>query len=171
MKAKRLIRTFFILIILISNVSCDQISKKLVRENIEYNENIMVIGHFLTLTKIENTGAFLSLGNTLPKPVNTLLLIILPLIVLGLTLFYLLKKSNLSNLVVLGICFFAGGGIGNLYDRAVYGSVTDFLHMDFGIFRTGIFNMADLSIMTGVFFILLDGFIHRQKLNLLDIET
>jgi len=35
-----------------------------------------------------------------------------------------------------------GGGIGNVYDCILFGSVTDFLHLDFGIFRTGIFNFA-----------------------------
>ena len=31
-----------------------------------------------------------------------------------------------------------------------YGSVTDFLHIDFLLFETGIFNLADVSIMVGM---------------------
>jgi len=47
-----------------------------------------------------------------------------------------------------------GGGIGNVYDRIIYGSVTDFLHIDLGLFETGIFNMADVSITTGALILL-----------------
>jgi signal peptidase II len=61
-----------------------------------------------------------------------------------------------------GFCFVIGGGIGNVFDRIVYGSVTDFLHINFGFFQTGIFNLADLSIMTGVFIILLQSLFKRK---------
>lgn len=119
----------------------------------------------MTLTKIENTGAFLSLGDSLPQPIKMLLLTFLPIVVLGLVLVYLMTKKNSSNLTILGICFIAGGGIGNIYDRAMYGSVTDFLHIDFVVFQTGIFNMADVSIMTGVFIILVESYFNWRKLN------
>ena len=50
----------------------------------------------------------------------------------------------------IALCFLIGGGIGNLYDRILHGSVTDFMHMDFYIFQTGVFNFADISIMIGI---------------------
>lgn len=153
------------LAILSSTIGCDQITKNIVRQNIDYNEQIGFISNHLTLTKIENTGAFLSLGDSLPKPVKKLLLTILPLVVLGLVLIYLLAKGNPSKLTILGICFIVGGGIGNIYDRIIYGSVTDFLHIDFVIFQTGIFNMADVSIMTGLFIVVLRSYFNRTKLN------
>jgi signal peptidase II len=164
MKIKKILRTLVILAILSSNIGCDQISKNIVRQQIDYNEQISLVDNFLTLTKIENTGAFLSLGQSLPQPIKILLLTILPLVVLGLTFIYLLTKKNLSNLTIIGICFIVGGGIGNIYDRLIYGSVTDFLHIDFVIFQTGIFNMADVSIMTGTFMILVESYISRTKL-------
>jgi signal peptidase II len=83
---------------------------------------------------------------------------------LGLGFFYLMTKRNLTNMTIVGICFIIGGGAGNIYDRLIYGSVTDFLHIDFVIFQTAIFNMADVSIMTGVFAIVFDAF--RARLNL-----
>ena len=61
-----------------------------------------------------------------------------------------MRQKNLSNITILGSCFIVGGGVGNIYDKLIYGSVTDFLHIDFVIFETAIFNMADVSIMTGV---------------------
>ena len=151
MKAKKILRTILILIILCSNIACDQISKNIVRHKIDYNEHLSLVSKYLTLTKVENTGAFLSLGNSLSKNLKLIILTILPLIVLGFALIYVFTKNNLSNLTIIGIGFIVGGGIGNIYDRFIYGSVTDFLHIDFVIFQTGIFNMADVSVMVGTF--------------------
>lgn len=158
MSKKYFIRTIIIFTVLLSNVGCDQISKSLVRKNIEYHENIELITNHFTLTKVENSGAFLSLGTSLPAPVKLILLNILPLVALIAGVFFLLIKTNLPKLSVIGLCFIIGGGLGNIYDRILYGSVTDFLHIDFVIFQTGIFNMADVSIMFGMFLILVQTF-------------
>jgi len=158
MRTRQIIRVVVILAILISNVSCDQISKNIVRQTIEYNEQIGFVHDYLTLTKVENTGAFLSLGNELPNALRIILLIALPVLVMTYGLFFLFTKMNLSRSMLVGISFVLGGGIGNMYDRIIHGSVTDFLHIDFVIFQTGIFNMADVSIMTGMFLILIRPF-------------
>src|SRR6187549_3083927 len=158
MKAKGIIHILIILVILISNVSCDQISKKVVRQALAYNEEIHFVNDYLTLTKVENKGAFLSLGNELPNALRIIFLIALPVFVMTYGLFFLFTKTNLSKSMLVGISFVLGGGIGNMYDRIVHGSVTDFMHIDFVIFQTGIFNMADVSIMTGMFLILIQYF-------------
>lgn len=159
---KKLIRTFLILIIVGINIGCDQVSKNMVRKNVYFYDNIELFGKHLILTKVENSGAFLSLGSTLPDFAKTLFLLILPIIALILGLAFLLIKSDLSNQKLLGFCFIVGGGIGNLFDRWQYGSVTDFLHIQVGIFQTGIFNLADVSIMIGAFIILSESFIRRK---------
>ena len=170
MKIKRILRTLIILTVLSSNIGCDQISKNIARQKLDYNEHISVINNYLTLIKVENTGAFLSLGQSLPQPVKILLLTIIPLIILGLATFYLLTKNDLTNMTLTGISFIVGGGIGNLYDRIAYGSVTDFLHIDFVVFQTGIFNMADVSIMTGTFIIIVDSYFRRTELNFKTVD-
>jgi signal peptidase II len=138
------------------------VSKTIVRQTVAYNEQISLVNSFLVLTKVENTGAFLSVGHSLPRPVRIVLLNLLPLLVLGFALIYLLTKKNLSNRIIVGLCFIIGGGVGNIYDRILYGSVTDFLHMDFILFRTGIFNMADVSIMIGTFLVLWDVTVNSE---------
>jgi signal peptidase II len=161
MTTKKIIRTVFILIILGSTVGCDQFSKTLVRQRVGVNEEIGLIRNYVTLTKIENTGAFLSIGQSLPRPIKIVVLTVLPLLALGFALILLLTRNNMTYLSIWGMCFIVGGGIGNIYDRIVHGSVTDFLHIDFGIFETGIFNMADVSIMTGMLMVLLDLSLNR----------
>lgn len=161
MKANRIIRIAIILIVLVSNISCDQISKTIVRQSIDYQERIVLIDNFLTLTKVENTGAFLSMGNTLPGPLKSFLLVIMPLLALVYGIYFMLSKTNIPKNMLTGLCFIIGGGIGNIYDRILYGSVTDFLHIDFVIFQTGIFNMADVSLMAGFFMILIHSLFQK----------
>jgi signal peptidase II len=153
------------LTVLISNISCDQISKNIARHKLDYHEQISVADKYLTLIKVENTGAFLGLGQSLPQPVKVLLLTVLPLFALGLAILYSMTRRNLTSMTQTGISFVVGGGIGNIYDRIVYGSVTDFLHIDFVIFKTGIFNMADVSVMTGAMLILMGSQFSRSKVS------
>lgn len=165
MNQRRILRIIIIFLVMGVNVSCDQISKNIVRNQIGENEQISVFHPYFTLTKIENTGAFLSAGNTMPQPFRLIVLTILPLIVMVLVFIYILRKKSLPYGFVTGICFIVGGGIGNIYDRAVRGSVTDFMHIDFGFFQTGIFNMADLSIVAGGILVLIASYLNDRKLK------
>jgi len=166
MKIKKVLRNALILILLSSNIACDQISKNIVRQRIETNKQTSLVGKYLTLTRVENTGAFLSLGENMSRKTKLVLLTILPLIVLGLVILFLLTKKTLSVVQTVGSCFIIGGGIGNLFDRLIYGSVTDFLHIDLVIFHTGIFNMADVSVMTGMFILFLSVYNKQTKPDL-----
>ena len=154
-----------ILLIVVCNVGCDQISKGIVRKEVGYYENIKVYVDNITLTKVENTGAFLSMGSVLPQFLKFTLLIILPAIVLLMGLYFIMTKGRLSQLTIIGAAFVIGGGIGNLYDRIMFGSVTDFLHIDFIIFQTGIFNLADVSIMIGMGMIVTAAYVNRRAVG------
>jgi len=154
-----------LVLVLFLNVVVDQISKLIARKEIAYYEHIPIIKNFFTLTKVENTGAFLSLGDNMPYALRLVILSGLPIIVLGFGLYYLFSHKNLPKSMQIAICFLIGGGIGNLYDRIVHGSVTDFMHMDFGFFQTGVFNFADISIMIGVGILLVQSFRQNLKNN------
>lgn len=169
MKITRNVARLLILLIVFSIAGCDQISKNIVRTSIGYNENIKIGIKNITLTKVENTGAFLSVGSYMPAFMKFILLIALPFLVMLFGMFYILTKDSLPRMVVIGIAFVLGGGIGNLYDRVIFGSVTDFLHIDFVIFKTGIFNVADLAIMTGMLLIVIN--IYNNKLMVLNIKS
>ena len=144
------LRWSVLLLLLTLNFGCDQISKKIVRIEISDYEHISIIKDRFTLTKVENSGAFLSLGDNMPYIFRLIILTGLPLLFLGYGLYFLFAKRNLPMSMQIALCFLIGGGIGNLYDRIVHGSVTDFMHMDFYLFQTGVFNFADISIMIGV---------------------
>ncbi|WP_461453381.1 signal peptidase II [Mucilaginibacter sp.] len=163
MKSNKFVRAAIILFILALNIGCDQLSKSIVRKDLPDNKVIGYLANHVTLEKTENTGAFLSLGDNLGGPVKYILLMILPLAALIGALVYIIIKTNLTRSTLLGIIFIIGGGIGNLYDRIIHGSVTDFMHIDFVIFQTGVFNVADMSIMAGMFIILIDSYLKKEK--------
>lgn len=157
-----------ILLLIFANAGCDQISKNAARKNIGYHETINVIGNHLVLTKVENSGAFLSAGDSLTGSVKFIFLTILPLIALAYGIYYLLTNTRLPKLLVLGISFVIGGGLGNLADRLINGSVTDFVHIDYYLIKTGIFNLADVSIMIGMVMLVIQLYFKRRRPQLLN---
>jgi len=145
------------------SIAFDQLSKIWVRNNFESYIEKSIIGDVFTLIKVENTGAFLGMGSELSEIPRILLLIVLPIIVLiSITLYTYLEKT-LDQTSIIGFSLIIGGGIANIFDRIVYGSVTDFLYINLGgIFKTGIFNIADVSVTTGMILILISSFKNKS---------
>ena len=158
----KMTRLILLILVIGGNVGCDQVTKNVAREQLDYGSAISIIDPFLTLVKVENTGAFLSLGNGLSESYRVGLLILVPSLILILVFVYAMRSNSISRYGIIGLGFIVGGGIGNMIDRILLGSVTDFLHMDFVLFRTGIFNAADVSIMVGMFLLLFQSFFHRS---------
>ncbi len=150
-----MIKRIVIFLLVLLNIGCDQLSKQLVRKNVDHEEFIPVIGEHLILTKVENTGAMMGWGQSLPPILKIVFLQAIPIIVLLVLLFRILWKTNMDKWLILAFALVIGGGIGNLMDRIAYGSVTDFFIIKLGLFKTGIFNMADVSVTTGVLLLLL----------------
>ena len=145
------------------SIALDQLSKIWVRNNFENYIETSIIGNIFTLIKVENTGAFLGMGSELSEIPRILLLIILPVIVLISITTYTFLEKTLDKFSVIGFSLIIAGGTANIFDRIVYGSVTDFLYLNFGsIFKTGIFNIADLSVTTGMILILISSFKSRS---------
>ncbi len=152
-------RNISISIIIALNIFLDQISKILIRNNVEQYSDIKLIGEYFILTNVENSGAFLGMGSGFSPIMKSLFLIILPIIVLISIIVYVYRDKEIDKVSLIGFSIIIGGGIGNIFDRIIYGSVTDFLFIDLGgIFKTGIFNIADLAVTTGMFLILLMSF-------------
>ncbi len=161
-------RWIFVLLVVLVNVGCDQVSKQVVRDKVVYHEEISLISDQFILTKVENTGAFLSLGSDLSGIWRKVLLLYLPAVAMLVVLGVVLAQKDLTLGVLFGACCMIGGGIGNLIDRWLYGSVTDFLHIDLEIVRTGVFNLADVSIMTGAIVVMVLSFMKGKSK---DLET
>ena len=152
-------RNISISIIIALSIFLDQISKILIRNNVEQYSDIKLIGEYFILTNVENSGAFLGMGSGFSPIMKSVFLIILPIIVLISIIIFVYRDKEIDKISLIGFSIIIGGGIGNIFDRIIYGSVTDFLFIDLGgIFKTGIFNIADLAVTTGMILILLMSF-------------
>lgn len=157
-------RTLGIILLIVANIAIDQISKAIVRVEVAKSEIIPLIGDTFIITNVENSGAFLGMGSDMNPTLKLIFLLILPVLILGYVVYYILKTTSLDRLSLIAFCFIVGGGIANVYDRIVYGSVTDFFHIDLGgVFRTGIFNVADMSVSAGMIMLLIASFTNRKQ--------
>ena len=157
-------RNFFITILIIFNIAIDQISKIWVRANFEYGEVKTIIGDKFIMQYVENKGAFLGMGSDMNDTLKLIFLLILPALVLGYVIVYIVKTKELDRLSLIAFCCIVGGGIANVFDRIVYSQVTDFFFINLGgVFKTGIFNVADLSVTTGMIMLLLGGIFNKKQ--------
>ncbi len=163
-------RSAFIFITVILTIAIDQISKVLVIKNIEQRtdtsagETISLIGDYFTMMHVKNKGAFLGMGSELGDSLKIVLLLILPVLVLGFVLRHIIKDKNLDYWSLFAFSSIIGGGIANVYDRFAYGEVTDFLYIKItDLIRTGIFNLADLSVTTGMIILVIMMFKNKKK--------
>lgn len=148
---RRLARLILVSTLLVGCVGCDQVSKHVVRDQLTLAESHSFLNDTVRLTYTENAGAFLSLGDSLPKSARTFIFQgAVGLIVLGL-LWGAAFARDLGRWQIIALALLAAGGLGNLIDRVLYdGRVTDFLNLGVGGLRTGIFNFADVVELVGV---------------------
>ncbi len=162
-------RNLFIVLVIVFNIAIDQISKVLVRANFEYREIKSLIGDKFIMQYVENKGAFLGMGSDMNDTLKLIFLLILPTLVLGYVIYYIVKTKELDRLSLIAFCCIVGGGIANVFDRIVYGQVTDFFFINLGgIFKTGIFNIADLSVTSGMIMLLYGGIFNQKKKEAID---
>jgi len=133
-------------------IGCDRVTKQLAKEHLMYQEPKSYFHDTFRFEYAENTGAALSLGDSLPKALSFWVLSMVPLAVLMVLLVYVLKRLDKFSFLKLScFCLIIAGGLGNVIDRIIYDRhVTDFMNMGINNIRTGIFNVADVCITAGV---------------------
>ena len=144
-------RFLLAVLIVITGVGCDQATKQIAAQQLRGTLPISFMHDLIRLQYAENQGAFLGLGNSLsPELRFWLLTVATAVLLLGLTIF-LIVQWRLPRLSFIALSCVLAGGLGNMIDRLVHdGSVIDFLNLGLGSLRTGIFNIADIAITSGV---------------------
>jgi len=133
-------------------VGSDQLSKWLAWRYLDPAVPRSFFHDILRLSYVENSGGFLGLLGGLPKEFRFPLLTwgVAAVVIPGIA--YVLWRSSLSRSTAVAALLVLGGGLSNLVDRLLHdGRVIDFLNLGLGTFRTGIFNLADVAILTGSF--------------------
>ena len=147
-------RILAVVVVVAVTVGLDQWTKYLATVHLQGEPDQFYLGGILRLTHVHNTGAFLSIGSGLNDFWRPILLNLFPALLLLALLFYIFREKLLNAWQVIALSLIVGGGLSNIVDRLLYGHVVDMLHLKaFGL-QTGIFNVADMAIMAGMFIML-----------------
>lgn len=147
-KAGRRTRITLFLAMAAVAVILDQIVKAWVRSTLpKTGDTAPFIPGVLRLLHVENTGAAFSMGEGKGFFFVAIAVAIFILALLA------VWKEDLSVPFALALGAVAGGGIGNMIDRLVQGSVTDFFATQFMDFP--VFNVADIFVTLGVICVLI----------------
>ena len=120
-------------------VIIDQLSKMLI-----INKKIPVIPNFLEFNYTQNTGGAFGIGR-----INFILIISI-IIIIVIIVFLIKENTKITNYIPFVLLL--SGSIGNLIDRIFKGYVIDFI--DINILDFPNFNIADISIVSGVIVLL-----------------
>jgi len=148
-----------------ANYILDRFTKYIAVEYLKGNEAISFFNNIFVLVYAENTGAFLSLGKDWNIYIKYAVLLIIPIIICIAGLLYLMIKEKINHRIIICSCII-GGGIGNLVDRLFNKfTVIDFMNFGIGNIRTGILNIADISVTFGVILLIIFEMIQKKRIN------
>lgn len=128
-------------LITVGVIAVDQITKVLIRANFTLGESLPVIGDFVRLRYIRNTGtAFSMFENNLWITLGlTTVLIVVCL------LFLIHELKHGSKALAYCVTVIMAGGLSNIIDRVSLGYVTDMISVG----NFAIFNVADIAVCCG----------------------
>ena len=118
----------------------DRASKALVQHYLPLDAPQPLLGHLVYLTHTQNTGAAFSLGLSF----GSFFLLLAAAVSLAIVVYNRRLPSD-EVLLRVGLGMILGGALGNALDRAVVGSVTDFIDLRWW----PVFNVADSCIVVG----------------------
>jgi signal peptidase II len=134
----------------------DQITKALVRANLDYGESRTIIPGLLDLVHVQNTGAAFGMLNTVDFPYKPLVMVGIAFLALLAIAAYGAQLGFHDRLARFGLALILGGAFGNLLDRAIEGHVLDFVDLYRGDVHFWAFNVADTAITIGAILVILD---------------
>jgi signal peptidase II len=130
------------------------------------------LSDFLWICHVRNSAVGFSLGDSLPVIAKQILFIVVPLLLMGVLVVFLIRSKELSTFQRWMLAGIVGGGLGNLVDRIFRPEwVVDFVSVRvygfLGFERWPTFNVADASIVvTGILLMIhllfFDSRLHRK---------
>jgi signal peptidase II len=134
----------------------DQATKDVVTSRMALYSSIPVIPGFLHLTYVTNRGALFGLFHDLAEPYRSVLFTSIPIVAIGLILFFQFRTTLADRAAQAGLALILGGALGNLVDRLRLGYVVDFIDVFLAKHHWPAFNLADSSICIGVTLLVVD---------------
>lgn len=143
----------------------DRISKLGIQRSMTQFDTVSVVAGWLRIVHTENPGAafgVLAEGNPFLRSAVLIGVSAAVLVFVALALWGRGSSFN-TPLTRFGLSLILGGAIGNLYDRVLYGAVTDFIEVYHGAWSFPAFNVADSAITVGAVLLMIDLLRGRRK--------
>jgi len=137
-------------------VVLDRLTKWIVEINVSALDTIHVIPGFFDIVRSENRGVAFGMFNDSTSEWRTTLLVVLALAAVVFVSAMLWRPDKLDRSSFWGLALILGGAAGNVFDRIMWGRVTDFLDFYVGTYHWHTFNIADSAIVIGSGLLLLD---------------
>ena len=137
-------------------VIADQVTKALVRSKVPLYDSVNVIPGMLDITHATNSGAAFGILSGVDFPYKAGLMVLIALVALAAVGLYAVSLPPEQWIARIGLALILGGALGNLIDRALTGSVIDFIDVYWRQYHFWAFNVADSAISVGVVLMLLD---------------
>lgn len=134
----------------------DRLTKSIIEAHVSPFDVHTVIPGFFDIVHSQNRGVAFGLMNDSPSPWRTILLIAFSAGALLLVAGLLWKASRWDRWTACGLALVLGGAAGNLFDRIMWGRVTDFLEFYIGNWHWPTFNLADSCVVIGSALLLLE---------------
>ena len=163
MITRYLTKNFYINTIIVTLIfSLDRISKIYVinLDKVNYSSELYQ-SKYLNIALVWNEGIAFGLLSFNQNNLYNLLSFLIAIIIF--VIFFMIIRNNNNKKYPLLMIF--AGALGNLYDRITYKAVPDFIDFHIGDFHWFIFNVADIFISLGVFFMILIELIDNNKSN------
>ena len=150
------------IVIVLTIVILDQVSKYAIRTNFELYESVAVIVGSFNLTYIENTGAAFGFLSNVSFPFKTTILALAATIALLFIAFYMVTLPSSQWIARTGLSCILGGAMGNLIDRITTGAVVDFIDLYWRGWHFWAFNVADTAVTLGVILYLINVLLTKK---------
>jgi signal peptidase II len=137
-------------------VALDRATKWIVETYVSALDTYHVIPGFFDIVRSENRGVAFGIFNDSTSEWRTTLLIVLSLAAVVFVSSMLWRPDRLGRFSFWGLALILGGAAGNVFDRIMWGRVTDFLDFYVGTYHWHTFNIADSAIVIGSGLLLLD---------------
>jgi len=143
----------------------DRVTKGIIRSHVSPWDTYEVIPGAFNIIHAENRGAAFGMLSNADSEWRTFLLVGLTMLVLALVASVLWQPAATGHgrALKVGLALVFGGALGNLFDRVVRGTVTDFLDFYLGRYHWPAFNVADTAITVGAGLLLLDLWTSRRR--------
>jgi len=137
-------------------VALDRFTKWIVETRVSLVDSYHVIPGFFDIVHTTNRGVAFGMLDNSASGWQSTLLVVLSLSAVVLLSALLWNPRRLDPRSLWGFSLILGGAAGNVFDRVVWGRVTDFLLVYIGRYQWPAFNVADSAIVIGCGLLLLD---------------